>query len=445
MSFHKIIIQNDKLKELQYMQEFTLDIERNKYIYLYYLLLHLVCLSWTNIGMVAPSSVLRMVVTFAVFIPLVKYIWMAPAVIILFVGLRFNSVAPFGYIPQSWEIYEYIIIVIALFHVLIYRENYPLFRFTKEQICLFIFLFIIDLINLQPFSPIFLYVLMLYLLYNSITDSKELHLALFAFVILTITLSIYYFLFAKEFMLSYYGSEADRAIWIDPNYFGILLGCGVVISSAYLFSAINVSLNMIYKIIFIVCIILGFMVIALQASRGAMLATVIALIIQLLFSSTSLYTKFFFTILAVVGVVYLFESNYFTLLIDRTMYGSGDSGRSDIWMSKIGEWLKDSYNIMGTGYRSSVIQYAPYNYDCHNEFVSILINYGIIGLFIALINIFILLIKYINNSFIWSIVLFISTAFMTLSPITEQTGWPACPFLLLLLYKFVQLKKNGEF
>lgn len=426
------------------MQTFTLDFKRNKYIYLYYLFLHLVCLSWTNIGMVAPSSLLRIVVTFAVFAPLAKYIWMAPAVIILFVGLRFNSVAPFGYIPQSWQIFEFIIIIVWLINRIFFKKNSKN-CFTRKQIVLFLFLFLVDLFNFQPFSPIFLFVLMLYILYDCITNRTQLNLALFSFIILTITLSIYYFVYAKEFTASYYGSEAERAMWIDPNYFGVVLGVGVIIAGGYIFSAIKMTSNVVYKIIFIVSIILGFMVIALQASRGAMLAVASALIVQMLFSSAKWYHKFIFILFTVLGIIYLFQSNYFTLLIDRTLYGTGDSGRSSIWISKLTEWSENTFNLLGTGYGASVVKFTPYNYDCHNEFVSILINYGILGIVVVLKEIVTFITIYRNKSFICSVVAFLICSFMTLSPVTTSTGWTACPLLILLLYKFCQLEKRGEY
>lgn len=425
------------------MQTFTLDIKRNKYIYLYYLFLHLVCLSWTNTGMVAPSSVLRLAVTFAVFAPLVKYIWMAPAVIILFVGLRFNSVAPFGYIPQSWAIYEYAILVIAALHNVIYRHHKSLFKFTRTQIGLFLFLFFVDLFNLQPFTPIFFYVLMLFVLYNAIDNEITLNLTLFSFVLLTITLSLYYFVFAQEFMVNYYGSESERATWVDPNYFGAVLGCGVVISGAYLFSAIKVKLSMEYKVVFAICIVLGFIVITLQASRGAMLAIASALVVQLLLSQAKWYTKIFFIVFSVIGIVYLFRTDYFTLLIDRTLNDDTvGSGRGAIWASKLGQWSENLVNILGTGFGSAVTKFRPYNTDCHNEFVSSIINYGIVGALIMLGAILKLLSSHKNQSFVRSCLLFICVAFVTISPITCQTGWTSCPMLIMVLYKFISLERN---
>lgn len=426
------------------MQTFTLDIKRNKYIYLYYLFLHLVCLSWTNTAMVAPSLALRLAVTIAVFVPLVKYFWMTPAVIILFVGLRFNSVAPFGYIPQSWNNYCLMILIIALFHSILYKQK-SLFKFSRPQILLFFFLFFVDLLNFQPITPILTFALSLFVLYNGINDKIALNLAMFSFLLLTITLSIYYFIFAKEFMVAYYGSDAERATWVDPNYFGILLGCGIVISGGYLFSAIPVKISNLYRIIFTACIILGFLVITLQASRGAMLAIASALAIQLLFSKVKWYIKFISILLTAIGLIYLFQSDYFTLLIDRTLNDdSGGSGRFSIWTRKLEHWSESFWNLFGTGYAGVVTKFRPVNSDCHNEFVSTIINYGIIGITVMLGAFLRVMTIRRSRAFLWSGLAFLFVAFMTLSPFTCQTGWTACPLFIVLLYKYISLDKTRE-
>jgi hypothetical protein len=391
--------------------------------------------------MVQPPTILRLAVTAGLFLPLIKNFWMAPAVIILFAGLRFNSIAPFGYVPQSWDIYEYLILIIAVLHVFIYK-NKRILKFSRSQIFLFIFMFMVDLINMQPFSKIFLFILMLFLLYNSIQDRKSLNLVILSFIILTITLSIYYFVFAKEFMVSYsFDSHSERSTWVDPNYFGLLLGCGVILSSGYIYRSVNIKISIIYKVIFITCITLGFIVIALQASRGAMLAVSIAFIIQLLLSQAKPYMKIIFLLVTIVVVTYLFQSEYFNLLIERVENEGTDTSRFKIWLSKLSEWSENIFNYLGTGFYSSVTKFRPYNYDCHNEYVSIIINYGIIGISIFVSHIYKLLKERRNRTFIYSITCFILTTFMTLSPLTQQTGWIASPFLILLLYKFIALDK----
>lgn len=423
------------------MEIFTIHYKQHKWLYLYYLILHFICLSWTNTAMVAPPTVMRLGITMAVFFPLIKYFWLSPAVIILFVGLRFNSVAPFGYIPQTWLIYELCIIIIAIVHSLLYKKKY-LFKFSNIQISLLLFIFIIDLINFKIFSPIFLFLITLYILYNAIRDKVSLNITMLSPVILTMTLSIYYFVFAKDFMEAYYGSDAERAVWVDPNYFGILLGCGIIISGAYIFSTIKVKIGNFYKLIFIISIILGYITIVLQASRGSILAITGALLIQILLSKTKLIYKILILLISVIGIIYLFNSGYFTLLIDRTLNDNTGSGRTEIWAMKFNDWIENPINLLGCGYQSVVYEFQPLNFDCHNEFLSIVINYGVIGIIITLIAIFSLAIRKREKSFIWSFLYFIGIAFMTLSPFTCQTGWTAVPLLMVVMFKYISLNSR---
>lgn len=419
------------------MGHFYINTHKYKWIYIYYLVLHLICLSWTNTGLVAPNTILRLGVTIAIFVPLIKYFWMAPAVIILFVGLRFNSVAPFGYIPQTWNIYCWLIIIISILHNYIYENR--IYKFSSKQLLLVIFIFIIDTINLQPFTPFILFVIMLCVLYNSINNEISLNISMLSFIILALTLSIYYFAFAKEFMESYYGSDAERAVWVDPNYFGTLIGCGIILSFILLFTT---KTNIALKVIFILCIILGYIVVILQASRGATLATSVAIIVFLLLSKIKVYNKIFISFLIIIGVVYLFNSGFFTLLIDRSLNDAGTgSGRTEIWISKFSDWSDNFINLIGCGYQSSIHSFIPYHMDCHNELLSTLINYGIIGIFILIFSTFNIIKKTNNLTFNLPIIFFLLISFMTLSPFTTQTGWIACPMLIVILYKYNILYK----
>ena len=419
------------------MGHFYINTHKYKWIYIYYLVLHLICLSWTNTGLVAPNTILRLGVTIAIFVPLIKYFWMAPAVIILFVGLRFNSVAPFGYIPQTWNIYCWLIIIISILHNYIYENR--IYKFSSKQLLLVIFIFIIDTINLQPFTPFILFVIMLCVLYNSINNEISLNISMLSFIILALTLSIYYFAFAKEFMESYYGSDAERAVWVDPNYFGTLIGCGIILSFILLFTT---KPNIVLKVIFILCIILGYIVVILQASRGATLGISVAIIVFLLLSKIKVYNKLFIAFIIIIGVIYLFNSGFFTLLIDRTLDDAGTgSGRTEIWISKFSDWSDNYINLIGCGYQSSIHSFIPYNLDCHNELLSTLINYGIISIVILIFSTFNIIKKTNNLTFNLPIIFFLFVTFMTLSPFSIQSGWIACPMLIVILYKYNILYK----
>ncbi|MBO5847940.1 MAG: O-antigen ligase family protein [Bacteroidales bacterium] len=362
---------------------------------------------------------------------------MAPAVIILFVGLRFNSVAPFGYIPQTWNIYCWLIIIISILHNYIYKNR--IYKFSSKQLLLVIFIFIIDTINLQPFTPFILFVIMLCVLYNSINNEISLNISMLSFIILALTLSIYYFAFAKEFMESYYGSDAERAVWVDPNYFGTLIGCGIILSFILLFTT---KPNIVLKVIFILCIILSYIVVILQASRGATLSISVAIIVFLLLSKIKVYNKIFIAFIIIIGVIYLFNSGFFTLLIDRTLDDAGTgSGRTEIWISKFSDWSDNNINLIGCGYLSSIHSFIPYNLDCHNELLSTLINYGIISIVILIFSTFNIIKKTNNLTFNLPIIFFLFVTFMTLSPFSNQAGWIACPMLIVILYKYNILYK----
>lgn len=421
------------------MNSLNIDSKQYKWIYLYYIILHVICLSWTNTAMVQPAMPLRLGITAAIFIPLIKYFWLSPAVIILFVGLRFNSVSPFGYVPQTWNIYIWIVLIIAMLHSLLYKNKFVL-KFSSKQLLLLIFVFAIDLINFKIFNTFLLFVLLLFILYNSIENRRSFNVAMLAFVLLTITLSIYYFVFAKEFASIHYGSDAERSVWVDPNYFGFLLGCGIVISGAFLFTTtIAEKLNIVYKVIFITCIVLGLITIILQASRGASLAIMVALLIEILFSKIKPIYKIIILLISSGFIVYLFNSGAFTLLVDRVLSDNTGSGRTIIWERKLNGWIEKPINLLGSGSQSVVYDFPPYEIDCHNEFISILINYGVIGLIVTIITSINLIRIRKKNAFIWSIVAFLFIGFMTLSPFTCQTGWIALPFLIMILYKYIQL------
>lgn len=423
------------------MNQFYIGFSNNKKLYIYYLILHLICLSWTNLDMVAPPSISRLVVTAAVFMPLIKYFWLAPSVIILFAGLRFNSVAPFGYIPQTWLIYEGIIITVAILHCIFFK-NKKLLSFSQNQLLLLLFVALVEIINFQFHIEFYAFIIMLFILYNSINSERVLNVTLLSFVLLTITLSIYYFVFAEQFSQQFFLQEnVNRETWVDPNYFGILLGCGIIISSFYLFS--KIKLNLIYKAMFIICLILGYIVIILQASRGAALAVSATVIFFALFSKQNIYKKILIALFLVAGVVYLYNSGVFTLLELRIIKDdTGGSGRLEIWSDKISDWLKSPLNLFGCGYQSSISKFIPINTDCHNEFISILINYGIGGAIILIVSIYKLLFVGKKQVFIWGCMIFLFVAFATLSPISAPTGWIACPFIILLIYKYLQLQQH---
>lgn len=418
------------------MNDFAIDYKNNRILYFYYLFLHILCLSWTNLQLVAPPLPLRLLVTSAIFIPLIKYFWLSPAVIILFVGIRFNSVAPFGYIPQSWDSYFGLFIIIGLLHNIIYRDK--LFHFTKKQLGIALFIFLIDMINLKIGTEFLFFVFLLFLCYNTLKSEKAVSLTILSFVLFSISMSVYYMIFAREFAVSYASSDGlERAFWVDPNYLGVYLGIGVVFSVYYLINAKNYKLNIFYKFIFVFCSILTAIVILLQASRGSLLTLALALIIILFQSHIKFQYKLLSIIFLILLVVIFFQEGFFDLLINRMSEDDGTgSGRTEIWSKKLDYLLENPIYFIGAGYLGSLKTFPPFNFDCHNEYISLLLNYGVAGLMLFFVEVIRLFrCRNANRTIVLSMLIFSIVAFMTISPFACPTGWLGIPLSLPLLFK----------
>ena len=420
------------------MNTFDIDFKENKRLYLYYLVLHLICMSWTNISMVEPHIVLRFLITACVFLPLIKYFWLTPAVITLFVGIRFNSVAPFGYIPQSWTTFCYLVVAISLLNQIIYKKKY--LRTNHVQLSLLFLLYIIDVINLKFFSELILFTLILFIFYNILDKKKTILLTILSFIILSISLSLYYFLFAEKFLISNYSydvSGLERSLWVDPNYFGILLGIGVLFSFYFLISRRQQEYHIFLKVLFYSCIILSFIVIVLQASRGAIFALFLSMIYITSFIKLTLKKKISLIFITLIGLFFLLEKGVFDLLILRVNEDqSTGGGRFEIWNEKLSYLMNYPRYLIGAGYKGSIYDFPPFNTDCHNEFISTLLNYGILGLLLLLLipfKIFLRTKKY--KVIVIALLLYSYVAFFTLSPISSMTGWVGIPLLFPIILR----------
>ena len=410
----------------------TLDIafKKYKYLYLYYIILLIICVSWTNTDMIAPPMFLRILVTGAIFIPLIKYIWLLPSIIILFVSIRFNSIAPFGYIPQDWSTYSYITILILIIHYSLYKKGHIACPSIK-QISLLLFLLVVDSLNLKSFSDYFFFILLLFILYNLLETEISLHTCLWAFMLTSLILSIYFFMYGQQFMATYNYSDLGRSYWVDPNYFSALIGTGNIIAFKYLFFTRNNHLNFFCKVILFICIITSFITIVMQASRGALLALCISIIIMLFLSNVKVIYKLVIIGLLTAGIIALFEQGTFALLEYRIHEDTeGGSGRLTIWNLKLDAFYSSVNNWAGLGYGAS--HQLSIISDCHNEYISILINYGIIGAGVLFYYLWHLLKAGIKDPFLLSSLFYVIITFMLLSPLTSPTGWPFALYLIIL-------------
>lgn len=422
------------------MNSLYIAFDKYKYLYLYYIILFFICISWTKTALIPPPFYLRIIVSAAVFLPLIKYIWLLPSIIILFIGIRFNSIAPFGYIPQDWRLYSYIVLIISIIHTLIYKQY--TFLISKSQLLLIAYIFIIDAFNSILFSDFLFYSLLLIIVYESLQSDISINLFYISFVLASLVLSIYFFIYGQEFAQIYnYSSGINRTAWVDPNYFGSFLGIGNILSFYLLFFLKKIKFNLIYIILFISCIITSSLVIILQGSRGTLLAIGISIVTMLFTSKIRMIYKLSISIVLITSVIFLVDQGAFSLVLYRIQEDTTGSGRFQIWTSKLHEFYYSIKNWFGSGYGSSFLLWEKI--DCHNEFISMLINYGMIGGIILLQYIFYFFKKGMKDAFILACSFYIIISFTTLSPLSNQTGWCSIPFLIVLLQK--RIDRNQKY
>ena len=409
------------------MGDFSILFKKHRYVYIYYIFMFLICLSWTNTSLVAPPTFLRIIITCLIFFPLLKYVWLLPTVLVLFVGLRFNSVAPYGYIPQTWSFYLIISIVLCIFNV---NRFYTKDRFL---ILFLVYVFLVDLFNLIFLSDFFLLLLSLYLLCRIEIKSEGINMFLLSFVLLSVVLSIYYFLYANEFEVSYDITDFSRSTWVDPNYLGVLLGCGLIISLAFLMKIVPYKrVDKKYYILFCLCALLSISVIVLQASRGALLSIGTSFIVMVFFSkNVSIKRKLIFSSFVFFTFLVLFYIGYFDLLFFRIESDTTGSGRTGIWLEKINNALNNTLFIIGGGYQNSME--LPPKIDPHNDYLALFLDYGIWGVLMFIF--FWVKIFKTKSIFLCSLAIFCCFASLTISPVTNSTGWCSIPFLMLLINK----------
>lgn len=410
------------------MKNFSISHKEHRYIFIYYLMLILVCVSWVNTNMVAPNVILRLVVTSLIIIPLIKYIWLLPSVIFLFAAIRFNSVSPFGYLPQNWGFYFITILIIALINVKrinLMKGVSPLMLFTIYYI------FLVDIINLKLFSDFLLLVISCYIIKDILIQyplSRK--IMLFSFVLTSIILSIYYYLYNQNFSMDYSTIGVERAYWKDPNYFGTLIGCGVVISMAFLLGGSKNKLDIKSKLFFLFCILISLPVLLLQASRGTLLSISISLMTMILLSRSKVILKILFIIFILIFILLLYQNGMLDLLISR-VENEGGSGRLEIWNQKLINLFDSNAYMFGLGFNGNFD--LPPVCDPHSDYISVFINYGFVGLILFLIYLYKLIINY-KNPLIGGGVSYIAIASMTISPIFSPTGWCSLPFFITLLF-----------
>lgn len=328
------------------------------------------------------SSIIRFGYMVLIYAPLFKYKILVPFVINSFYWISFCSFT--GLLPFS---IIYTILTVAVLYLIFVRNP------TKTIPSIFIvftayFLFISSVHwDFDETGVLWGGILIVFMLSDFLNDEESLNMFSYSFVLISFVLSAVFIMNYQEFMNSYVRGVVamERSGWMNPNMLGATIGCGLVFALSNLLKAIKS--NKLVCLGLLVVIGISFVSLVLLASRGALLSTLTACFLAT-FPQRSISVRYkLIIVLGFLGLLYYaYISGYFELLEFRTRTeGSTESGgnRIPIWISKLNAFANLDFisNVLGIG-QLDTMSIGGYHIRTHNDFVTALIAYGYVGLFL---------------------------------------------------------------
>lgn len=292
---------------------------------------------------------------------------------------------------------------------------------------------------------------------QSSTEDNNTIWGAYAFVLASIIVSIVYALNFNTYAEKYnFTSEVMRSSYIDPNYQGGAIGMGVVFAIYLLLNNPSTSSGQAkvkklwLRAMCIAGIVVPLITLFTLASRGSLLAVVIASALMVAVSNTKSYVKIGFVLLGVLLVAYSYSNNYMDLLIVRMQEKSMATGthRTDIWASKLDAFTRDNnilHWIFGIGKINSLqlgeFKNASGGAAFHNQFLAMLVNYGIVGFCVFIYLMVLPIVKATKGKrmIVSILMLYLAVICLTLEPLT--TAFPA--FYLFYFYTYIFATRSG--
>ena len=152
---------------------------------------------------------------------------------------------------------------------------------------------------------------------------------------MSLTLSIIFIVGGSAFQMDFGAAGFERTEWMDPNYFGCIVGIGIMVSMIEILY--NRILKIPERIIFLLTIGLSLYVLILNGSRGALLATGMYLILLLIGNGQNISKKLLIICGFSIFIYMLYMSGTFDFLLYRIELdsGKGGSGRTCSWQTEM--------------------------------------------------------------------------------------------------------------
>lgn len=329
---------------------------------------------------------LRLLYFTAIVIPLFYFPKLMPPVITCFWGICTNSF--YALLPDNYLFLIALVLALSFIHKrkLNYYSNVPLSCALLLIYTLVISMLYVD-VDQNFLKMLFLFILII----PYVQDQDDVFMLALSICVMSFCLAI---LYLKNF--SYYADfagQTDHEIgaWGNRNVLSGAVACGVPISLAILVGFIKGNKPTALKAFLITGIIACVIVLFSAGSRGSVIATGLSSLLILFSVKGNTRNKLIIIVLLAVFLVFLYNKGVMDYFLQRlTEADSPESagGRTGIWKIKLREFgLTDIPTIFFGMGRNNCIDIGIY-YSTHNDFVTALIAFGIVGfsIFISLFS-----------------------------------------------------------
>lgn len=258
--------------------------------------------------------------------------------------------------------------------------------------CFYFFFISLLYFDFEVTGVLWIGVLMIMMLAAYIRKEKDLTLFAYGFVLVSFVLGVVFLLNLEHFMYAYThtAEEMDRSGWLNPNDFGGTIGCGTVIATGLILN--GKKKPFLLRLFLIATIIISFAALAMNASRGALIAAALgSLIFLLLNKKISLFGKLVILVAVAAFIYILYTNSFLDLLLQRfreEVDEESGGGRFSIWTKKLTAFKEFSpiKHLFGIG-QLECIEIGR-KIRSHNDFLTAYMAYGIVGLIFFIITVF---------------------------------------------------------
>lgn len=353
--------------------------QKNLYLAYYSIIVAITFFIYVN--MIDTTSVIRAAYSLAVILPTIWNVRLLPLVTTCFWGVSLCMFTPL--FPSTTAIVIFAIVIVLIFNQTKcrFRVDIILFLIASYYVLNDIFF---DAILFQLETSIFITILLM----TCVNDEEGLFYMSWGFVLMSLLISTIYIFTYKNFIYNYSNSGIDRAVWINPNYLGGHISLGAVTAIWLLFNNEICKRKKSLKFLLIFSIAICMLVLILNASRGSLLSCSVAFLWYLFMSKGKLKVKILTALAIVIFLWFLYTHNYFDLLLYRLESDTTETGggRTIIWAAKLNQFFNiDGWFTPFWGVGQISCEQMAIFIKTHNDFVTAIIAYGIIGILLLLL------------------------------------------------------------